>query len=84
MPQAKVYATNAERQASYRARHRDREPARQSVLANRALTLHEWMSRAVQEGRSPWPAELLATRADETMLKLIRYLRTSVEGEEES
>jgi len=75
---------NAERQAAYRARHRDREPARRSVLAMHAETLHCWLRRAVQEGRTPWPAELLGARADETMHNLVRYLRTCVECEAKS
>ena len=75
MPQAKQYATNAERQAAYRARHREREPVRQGLLASLARTLHGTLAEAVREERSRLPPELLGRREDETLQKLIRYLR---------
>ena len=84
MPQAREYANNAERQAAYRARHRDREPPRQAVLATQARALHGWLGDAVRAGCSPWPRDLLGARADETMRNLVRYLRAHAEGEEGS
>lgn len=81
MPRAREYANNAERQAAYRARHRDREPPRQAVLASQARSLHGWLGDAVRAGLSPWPGELLGARADETMRNLVRYLRAHVEGD---
>lgn len=81
MPQIKQYATNAERQAAYRARHREREPVRQGLLASLARSLHGTLTEAVREGRSRLPPELLGQRADETLQKLIHYLRDDEEKE---
>ena len=84
MPQAREYANNAERQAAYRARHRDREPPRQAMLASQARALQGRLGDAVRAGRSPWPGELLGARADETMHNLVRYLRAHAEREDGS
>ena len=75
MPQAKQYATNAERHAAYRARHREPTPVRHGLLAGLARSLHGTLAEAVREGRSRLPPELLGQRADETLQKLIHYLR---------
>jgi hypothetical protein len=77
MSREKCYATNAERQAAYRARHREREPVRQGLLAALARSLHGELGAAVREGRSPLPVALLGRRADETLEKLIRYLKAA-------
>lgn len=82
MPQAKVHANNAERQAAYRARHRDRERPRQRDLAMLARALHYHLEQATRQERSPWPPELLGARADETLRTLVRYVRAHYEGEE--
>ena len=75
MPQVKRYTTNAERQAAYRARHRERAPVRQGLLAALARSLHGTLAEAVREGRSRLPPELLGQRPDETLQKLIHYLQ---------
>ena len=75
MARAKEYANQAERQAAYRARHREREPPRQGDLAGLARTLHGELITAVKEGRCPVPAELITGRADETLRNLIFSLR---------
>jgi hypothetical protein len=81
MPRTREYQNNAERQEAYRARHRDRESPRQGQLAAQARTLHAELRAAVRLGRSPWPAELLGGREDETMHNLIVYLRAHAERE---
>jgi hypothetical protein len=83
MPRQREYANNAERQAAYRARHRDREPPTQATLAAYARSLHGWLREAVRAGHSPWPEGLLGAKADETMHNLIRYLRAHAEGDGE-
>jgi hypothetical protein len=82
MPRAKEYATNAERQAAYRARHRDRELPTQNLLAALARSLHGTLERAVAQGVSPLPPELLDRRPDRTLQNLIRYLRARLKEEE--
>jgi len=81
MPRTRGYASNAERQAAYRARHADREPPRQGYLASQARTLHLVLGDAVRAGRSPWPEDLLGTRADDTLHRLICYVRSHWEGD---
>jgi hypothetical protein len=68
------YASNAERQAAYRARHADRKPPRQELLARRARTLHYVLQQAIQQDKCPLPHAILGTRADETLRNLIYYL----------
>lgn len=75
MPRPKEYANNAERQAAYRARHRDRQPPRQAWVAALARTLQYELRETVRQGCCPWPAHLLAAREDETLQNLIHYLR---------
>jgi hypothetical protein len=82
MPYERQYGTNAERQAAYRARHREREPPRQDLLAALARTLHGTLARAVAAGVSPLPPELLAARADRTLQNLIRYVRAELKEDE--
>jgi hypothetical protein len=82
MPLERQYATNAERQAAYRARHRDRELPRQDLLAALARTLHGTLARAVAQGVSPLPPELLGPRADRTLQNLIRCVRAELKEEE--
>lgn len=82
MPGERQYTTNAERQAAYRARHRDRELPRQDLLAALARTLHGTLGRAVAQGVSPLPPELLGPRADRTLQNLIRYVRAALPEDE--
>ena len=82
MPGERHYATNAERQAAYRARHRERELPRQDLLAGLARTLHGTLGRAVVQGVSPLPPELLDRRTDRTLQNLIRYLRARLKEDE--
>jgi hypothetical protein len=83
MGRARVYENAAERQAAYRARHREKEPPLTGELAGLARTLHGWYGDAVRAGVSPWPAELWDRRSDETMRNLVRYLRGIVAAAEE-
>jgi hypothetical protein len=76
MPPERQYESNAERQAAYRARHRERQPPPQALLAALARSLHGSLARTVQQGQSKLPAELLGHRADQTLQNLIRYLHT--------
>jgi hypothetical protein len=76
MPPERQYRSNAERQAAYRARHRERQPPRQELLAALARSLHGTLTLAVQQGHSKLPAELVGRRADQTLQNLIRYLHT--------
>jgi hypothetical protein len=75
MPRRREYATNAERQAAYRARHAHQQPPRQELLAALARSLHGAWEEAVRSGHSRLPAHLLHPRADQTLQNLIRYLR---------
>jgi hypothetical protein len=82
MGRTKEYANAGERQAAYRARHREKEPPLQGYLAALARTLHTELRETAQVGRSPVPAELIGRRADETLRNLIRYLeRLREEGD---
>jgi hypothetical protein len=74
MPGERIYQSNAERQAAYRARHREREPPLQGELAALARSLHGTLREAVRRGESRLPIELLGERADETLRRMIRYL----------
>ena len=75
MPPERHYESNAERQAAYRARHRERQPPQQALLAALARSLHGTLALAVQQGQSKLPAALLGHQADQTLQNLIRYLR---------
>jgi hypothetical protein len=81
MPGERLYKNNAERQAAYRARHREREPPRQGELAALARTLHGRLGDAVRRGESRLPAELLGGSADETLRQMIRYLKAGMSEE---
>lgn len=74
MPRAKTYATNAERQAAYRARHQDQHPPREATLAILGRSLHGVFEDAVAANQSVLPPELLGKRADETLRNLVRYI----------
>lgn len=75
MPRRREYATNAERQAAYRARHAHLQPPRQDLLAALARSLRSAFEDAVRSGHSPLPAHWLHPRADQTLRNLIHYLR---------
>jgi hypothetical protein len=81
MPGERIYRSNAERQAAYRARHREGEPPLQGELAALGRSLHGTLREAVRQGESRLPEELLGKRADETLRRLIRYLRVGMTGE---
>jgi len=74
MPRAKAYATNAQRQAAYRARHQNQQPPCEATLATLARSLHGVFEDAVEANQSVLPPELLGKRADETLRNLIRYI----------
>lgn len=75
MPREREFPSNAERQAAYRARHRDRKPPREDYLAALGRTLHIELEEAVAANQSVLPSELLGERADATLRNLIRYIR---------
>lgn len=82
MGRERQYGSNAERQAAYRARHGERERPTQGLLAALARSLHGTLERAVAQGVSPLPVELLDRRADRTLQNLIRYLRAELKEDE--
>lgn len=75
MPRIREYASNAERQAAYRARHRQPTDA---DLAAGARSLHGELREALVDGRSPLPAELLGDNAQETLRRLVFWVRGEV------
>jgi hypothetical protein len=75
MPRSKEYATNAERQAAYRARHPEQQPPREDRLAALGRSLHAELQSAVEDQQSVLPCDLLGERADDTLRNLIRYIR---------
>ena len=79
MARKKEYESNAERQAAYRARQADQQPALQGYLAALGRTLHAELGDAVRSGESVLPTELLGKRADETLRHLIHYIRSHTE-----
>ena len=81
MPGERISKNNAERQAAYRARHREREPPLQGELAALARSLHGRLGEAVRRGESRLPAELLGRSADETLRQMIRYLKAGMTEE---
>jgi|SRR5947209_7292354 len=74
MARERLYRNNAEKQAAYRARHAPQQPAPQRLLANLGEELHGRLRQAVAAGTSRVPAPVVGTRADETLINLIRYL----------
>jgi hypothetical protein len=81
MPGERIYRSDAERQAAYRARHREREPERQGELAALARSLDGTLREAVRRGESRLPEEMLGRRADETLRRMIQYLRAGMSDE---
>ena len=73
MARERIYRSNAERQAAYRARQWQREVVPQRRLASLGQELHGRLRQAVAEGKNRVPAEVLGARADETLINLIRY-----------
>ncbi len=74
MPRSRVYATNAARQAAYRARHQHQQPPREATLATLGRSLQAVWEEAVEAGQSVLPPELLGEGADQTLRNLIRYI----------
>lgn len=74
MSRSKEYTTNAQRQAAYRQRHRNKQPPREATLATLGRSLHARLQEAVEAGQSVLPPELLGERSDETLRNLIRYI----------
>ncbi len=74
MARERVYRTNAEKQAAYRARHAAREGPRQRLLAHLGWELHGRLREAVAAGTNQVPATLLGRRADETLINLLGYV----------
>jgi hypothetical protein len=84
MARERLYRNNAEKQAAYRARHAQRQPVPQRLLAHLGQERHGRLRQAVAAGTSRVPAPVLGTRADETLINLIRYLtRGLLPGEAE-
>jgi len=52
------------------------------LLAALARTLHGTLGRAVRQGVSPLPPELLGPRVDRTLQNLIRYVRAELTEDE--
>jgi hypothetical protein len=75
MSRSKAYATNALRQAAYRARHPEQQSPREDSLAALGRSLHAVLESAVEDQQSILPASLLGARSDETLRNLIRYIR---------
>ena len=50
MPRTKLYATNAERQAAHRQRHKENSEASAADLATVARNLEGWINRAAELG----------------------------------
>jgi hypothetical protein len=78
MARERIYATHAERQAAYRARHADRAPVPQAVLARLGQELHGRLRQAIEAGTNRVPAAVLGKRADDTLVNLIGYLTRGV------
>jgi hypothetical protein len=74
MPRARLYRNNAEKQAAYRARHADRQPPRQALLARLGQELHGRLRLAVEAGTNQVPATLLGKHADDTLINQIGYV----------
>lgn len=79
MPRPKEYQSNAQRQAAYRTRHQNQQPAREDYLAALGRSLHAELEDAVAAQQSVLPSELLGERADATLQNLIRYIRRHTE-----
>jgi hypothetical protein len=75
MARERVYGSNAERQAAYRERHRQRERPTQRRLAQLGQELHARLRDAIATGEAVLPAAVLGKQADETLINLMRYVR---------
>ncbi len=78
MARERIYKNSAARQAAYRARHADREPVPQAVLASLGQELHGRLRQAIEAGTNRVPAAVLGKRADDTLINLIGYLTRGV------
>ena len=74
MPVKKKYASNAARQAAYRARHPEKHLPTEAELAILARSLQIMLSASVEAGTCPLPSALVSGRTDLTLKNLIRYL----------
>jgi hypothetical protein len=74
MPRTRKYESAAERQAAYRDRVYWQQAPTQKFLAGTAEGLHSDLLTAVEQGRSPLPAELLGKHAGETLDNLRDYV----------
>jgi len=83
MARERLYRSNAEKQAAYRARQSQEQGPRQRLMATLGQELHARIREAIAAGRNRVPAEVLGKRADETLINLMRYVRGDwPEGEE--
>jgi len=74
--------SNAERQAAYRARHRDAAAAAAGTAGGAGPEPAWHPGPGGAAGPAPAPAELLGRRADQTLQNLIRSLRPERTEEE--
>lgn len=74
LPAERKYPSNAQRQAAYRQRHRQEQPATQAQLAILARSLHVVFEEAAAAGTNPLPADLLGGQPEQTLRNLIHYL----------
>jgi len=75
MPRTRKYESAAARQAAYRDRVYWQQAPTQKFLAGMAEGLHRDLLTALQQGRSPLPAELLGEHAGETLDNLRDFVR---------
>lgn len=75
MARERVYGSNAQRQAAYRARHQQGERPTQRQMAQLGQELHARLREAIATGEAVVPSAVLGKRADETLINLMRYVR---------
>jgi len=75
MPRSRKYASAAERQAAYRDRVYWQQAPTQKFLAGMAEGLHQDLLKALAQGDSPLPAELLGEHAGQTLENVRDYVR---------
>jgi hypothetical protein len=75
MPRSRKYESAAERQAAYRDRVYWQQAPTQKFLAGMAEGLHQDLEKALLEGSSPLPAELLGEHAGQTLENVRDYVR---------
>ena len=75
MPRARKYESAAERQGAYRDRVYWQQALTQKFLAGMAEGLHQDLEKALQQGNSPLPGELLGEHAGQTLENLRDYVR---------